>query len=263
VATISGTFVESDQASTDRANMLIDDYLLQPLLSFRQITIYNEILQQQADGKWRTTYQNWNSGFPILVRVNGQIIPVASLSSIDYINGIIDYADDNANDDVRLTYNFQYFTGTELEWMAKRAVDQINGGSSQGSPTDYTLSSAPSYWDAIIADLIVAFSMERLIADFTMWRGRLIYALGTDALSGGSSDAVSQLETLKENAEERAYRALDNPQFKAPPYLSRPTVAYFRSINGIGGGSIHGNHGGVMPNYGKLRGARFNVWRKI
>lgn len=261
-STLSGTFVYANQASTDRANYIIDEYLFNPLISFRQITIYNEILQLGSDDKWRATYSNWNSAFPVVVRVNGRIKPLSQVT-IDYVNGTIAYTGQDINDDVRVTYNFAYFSATQLESSIHRAIDYINAGP-VGPPSRYDIVTAPNYWDSLIADLVVVYCMERLIADFSMWRGRLIYALGSDALQGGGTDAITQLETVKSNTEERLNSSLQNVFLKSPPYCSPATNFYFQSLWGLSG-SMRAPHAGAgqPPDYGKLRGARYNVWRKV
>ena len=79
--------------------------------------------------------------------------------------------------------------------------------------------------------------MEKLILDYNLWKHRLVFAVGPSVLDGDAGDIVSQFETLKRNAEERAYKTLENEKFKTGNQISNPTAAYFSSIRGGGGRS--------------------------
>ena len=68
---------------------------------------------------------------------------------------------------------------------------------------------------------------------------------------------MSQLETLKSNAEERANNAMQNEKFKTGNYLSPPTSIYYDSIRGAGGS--YGPHG-IPFLTGRLRGWKPNKW---
>jgi hypothetical protein len=84
----------------------------------------------------------------------------------------------------------------------------------------------------------------------------LIFAIGPNEIEGGGGDVVGQIETLKRNAEERAYKAIDNEKFKMGcHYVSPPTTFYFDSIRGMG--SSQGRHGVPFVG-GKLRGWKPN-----
>ena len=98
--------------------------------------------------------------------------------------------------------------------------------------------------------------MERLILDYDLWKGRLIFALNPGDVydgSGSGSNIVSQLELLKKNAEQRAQATMENPKFKIGGNItSAPTSVYYSAVRGIGGRNTMNNSGG------KLRGFRRN-----
>ena len=100
---------------------------------------------------------------------------------------------------------------------------------------------------------------ESLVLSTSMWYGRLIFAISANDLynGGGASDIASTLESMKRNAEDRAYAALDNENMRAPAYLSKPTPAYWRAVT-MGNGIRPGPHGQISPGYGKTKGMKYN-----
>ena len=83
----------------------------------------------------------------------------------------------------------------------------------------------------------------------------MIFAISPNGLYDGNDNIMSQLELLKRNAEERAYKALDNPKMRAPDYLAPPTPLYWRAVT-LGNGVRLGPHG--QMSYGKTRGMKWN-----
>ena len=258
MAFFPNTWVPTGMGSSAAMNAYIDTLLTPRLLGFRQIHIHDEQCELRADlATWYVTYGNWLGFDPQnTIRKNGQVaIPVV----IDYPHGQWQFASTDVGPDliprdvVTASYSFDYFPPAVLEGFLTAAVSIVNMRA-VGPPTNYTIDTAPSNWVGVVTDLAFAMCMERLLLDYDLWRYRLIFAVGPNEAEGsGSGDIAGQLTTLKQNAEERANSAMDNPKFKTGNYLSPPTIIYFQSIRGGGGGQ---GAGGVWQ--GKLHGWKPN-----
>ena len=258
MATIQGTYVRTGLGSSDRVNAIIDVMLSATLAEFRQIVIYNERGTKIGNNVWRFSYQNWNPDYPIQVFLNNSPTAIdSSLYSIDYDMGIITLSGEfTEGDNVQCTYCFDYFPMYILEGFIIKAVDIINTGAF-GPMTHYTIEDAPTNWDGVIADLVFAMCMERLLLDYDLWKGRLVFAIGPQALADGGGDITGALETLKQNAEERAYKSMENEMFKTSPHLAKPTRYYYEALL-VGSSSRNSAHG--VENSGKLRGLKLNKY---
>lgn len=238
-------------------NNLIDNLLTPRLASFRQVCFYDE--QATLDSNyltWRTNFGNWLPDAPIKFRKNGS--PTTSVSNIDYVYGTFRAGtpevtlDNRPVDVLEVSYMWDYFPVKILEGFYIAAVSMVNM-TAAGPPTSYTVETMPTAWGGVVTDLVFAQCMEKLLLDYDLWKYRLVFAIGpSDVYGSGGSDIVGQLETLKQNAEQRAEKAMDNPKFKSGNYQSPPTGAYYTSIYGVGGG---------MPFLtGRLRGWKPNRW---
>jgi len=249
----TGSYVPIDAHSNVRINAIVDELLTPRMLAFRQIVIYDEQGVLMPDGStWRFTYGNWNTTYTLTVRKNGAKIASTAFTADATFGTITLTAAVVAGDNVTATYCFDYFPVGVLAGYIYQALDTINA-SAYGPPTSYTLADAPTYWDAVIADIAFAIAMERLILDYDLWVGRVIFAIPS-VEDGG--DIMSALETLKTNAEERAARALDNEKFKVGNYQSPPTSNYYAAIRGIGRSGVHSG----SSSYGRTRGWRRNKY---
>jgi hypothetical protein len=257
MAYFPGTYLLMAQGSTAKMSHFIDDLLTPRLLAFRQIHIDDEMCALRTDlVTWYVTYGNWLGNDPrITIRKNGQ---VATPATSDYVNGQFTMAaidiglDSMPRDVVEASYVFDYFPPAILEGFLLSAMSVINM-TAVGPPTSYTIETAPTNWEGVITDLAYAMCMEKLLLDYDLWRYRLIFAIGPGEVYGsGGGDIAGQLTTLKQNAEERANRAMENPKFKTGNYISVPTSIYYASINGGFGGSLSGTW------QGKLRGWKPN-----
>jgi len=263
LANYPGTNIPIEQSTSTRVNRIVDNCLTPRLLLFRMITIYDEQAALKPDGlTWGLTYGNWLEDFVLQVRKNSQLLTSSGYSDVDYTLatlkcGVPDTtADGRPLDVVNVTYQFDYFPIDVLEDFLGMVVNVVNTGA-YGPPTNYTIDNAPDNWDGVLCDLAFALAMERLLLDYDLWRGRLIFALGPEEISGGSGDITGQLETLKSNAEERANKTMDNEKFKSGNYLSPPTATYYNAVRGLGAGGS-GFCGG--RGYGRMHGARRNKW---
>ena len=251
MATFPNSYVPINAHTNDRVNSIIDNLLTPSILNFRQITIYDEQAKKVSDYTWKLTYPNWNEAFPVKVYYNGQDV---TPSSIDYILGTVTFGSAAVDgDNVRVTYNIDWFPASILAGFIFRAIDVINGSGTNSSATNYDINSAPGVWDGVITDLTIAMCMEKLILDYDLWSGRLIFAIGADEMNEGGGDIISQLETIKSNAEERVRISLDNEKFKVGNLLSPPTSTYYAAIRGMG--RLCGVHG---VRSGKIRGWKNN-----
>lgn len=256
-----GTFVTVGIAGSVSYNDLVDNYLTPRLLTFRQITINDEPAVLRPDKLlWRVTYGNWNQGDiledTVTIRKNGTVLSDAAVTSVNYLRGWfqanpVDLGpDQKSRDTVEATYEWDYFPVPVLKSFLDQAVNNVNA-SAVGSGTSYTIDTMPPWWKGVVADFAFAFAIERILLDYDLWKWRLVYAIGPGEVESGGGDIVGQLQTLKQNAEERANKAIENPLFKAPNRLSVPTVFYYDAVRGFGASA--GRHG-IPFSGGRLRG---------
>lgn len=253
---VTGTWLKLNQSSNSRANYIIDNLLNPSILEYRQIGIYHEPAIKLSKNRFKFTYQNWNEA-EIQLFLNNDPRPLNnSMYTVDYKYGIITVGfDATEGDHLMCTYNFDYFPTHVLEGFLHRAVSSLNVGT-VGTITDYTFDNAPTAWDGIIADYAYVYCLDRLILDYDIWKGRLIFALPPQALADGSGDIINQLESLRSNAMDRIRMTIENPKFKAQEYLAVPSIWYYRGITSPSGRGF-GLSGNTMIG-GKLRGLRIN-----
>jgi len=247
MAVFPGSYVLINASSSDRVNEIVDNLLTPRLLYFRQAYVNDEEIKLMPDGvTWKASYGNWNQDYTEVIRKNSEKLASGQYTITSYPYGTLTLAvAPVAGDNVNASYNFDYFPVSVLEGYIKMVIDIINTGA-VGPPTEYTIDNAPSYWNGVIADLVFAVCMERLITDYTLWYGRVIFAIPGIEEAG---DIVSTLETLKQNAEERANMTMENEKFKVGNHLALPTAAYYAAVRGFGG-----------VGYGRLRGIKINRW---
>lgn len=249
MATFPGTYIPIGQHSNARINHLVDDLLTPRLLTFRQIIVNDEQSQHTSTVWWKCTYPSWNETFPfVFVKNGGEIITPAT---IDYVTGRFSTSSiPNNGDWINVTYCFDWFPVGVLAGFIYQVLDIINNSGQNSSPTSYTIDDAPSNWNGVITDLAFAMCMEKLLLDYDLWYGRVIFAIGANEINeGGGGDIASQLETLKSNAEERANISLQNERFKTGNLLGLPTSTYYAAVRGMGGART-----------GKLRGWKPNKY---
>lgn len=258
-----GTYIPTNIASTARFNHLIDALMTPRLMAFRQIFIHDEPAQLSPDRvTWRVTFGNWQQAAPLVVRKNGSILS-SGITNIDYtygsfqVNPVDVGADGKPRDTVEVNYVFDYFSTAILEGFYTAAVSIVNM-TAVGPPTSYTIENMPTAWEGVVTDLAFAMCCEKLLLDYDLWRYRLVFAIGPGDVNGGDGtgggDIANQLTTLKQNAEERANKAMDNEKFKTGNYLAPPTTFYYQSIRGFGSMTQHG----MMFIGGKLNGWKPN-----
>ena len=175
MATLPGTYVRTGLSTNIRVNAITDVFLASSLTEFRQITIYHEKGTKLSNTVANLTYHNWNPDYAPQVYLNNNPNPVLStLYTVDYLMGKITFPTMTAGDNLLATYNFDYFPIYIIEGFIARSVDVINVAPT-GAVTDYDITNAPTNWDGVIADLTFAMCMEKLILDYDLWKGRLIF----------------------------------------------------------------------------------------
>lgn len=239
----------------DRANFVIDKLLTPSIVQFRQIRIYNERAVRLDDYHYKVTYQNMLND-TIQVFMNGSKIPLdVSEYTVDLQYSIFKFNfETTTRDSFEIIYSFDYFPSHVLYGFLQRAVSELNVGP-VGTPTSYTFETAPQFYNGLIANYSYVFCLDKLILDYNLWRGRLVFALPPQALADGSGDVISQLQSLRSNAWQRISIALNNAKLKAPQYLARPTALYYQGISPLG---RYSGASGKGFNGGKLRGLKIN-----
>jgi len=259
MAVFPSTFIPTGVASSAKMNHFIDDLLTPRMMSFRQMCFYDEQATLNCDHvTWHVSFGNWLAAAPVKVRKNG--CPCETITDVDdaygtFQAGVVDVGlDGRPRDVVEVNYSWDYFPAPVLEAFLNAAMSIVNM-TAVGPPTSYTIETAPTNWEGVIADVAFAMAMERLLLDYDLWKYRLVFAIGPTDVYGGGGDITGQLETLKSNAEDRANNAMQNEKFKTGNYLSPPTSIYFNSIDGFGGS--RGPHG-IPFLSGRLRGWKPN-----
>lgn len=267
--TYASTYIPINQSGNEKLDYIIDSMLTPRLLLFRQIEVSDEQLRLETDRvTWKTLWGNILPGAPIVVNRAGERLKPGQFT-VDNEFGRITFGDVNdageivAGEatipmsygngkpaiDVTANYVFDYFPNGVLSGFIQNALGIVNTAVVESAPTSYTVETFPEAWGGVLTDLAFALCMERLLLDYDLWKGRLIFAIGADQLlEGAGGDIVGQLTTLKQNSEQRAYRTLENPRFKAGFYVSAPTPYYWRAV--YAPGSI----GSSRYQGGRLRG---------
>ena len=238
MAVFPNTHIPIDASAIERVNTIVDTFVTPRIQQFRQVCIYDEeaVLQSEAGGIYKTTYNIWNTDFNEQVRLNGELIPDTDYVIDGDLGTIIINAGVTEGDIVEVTYNFDWFGIGVLDGFVQQTVDIINTAAF-GPLTVFTLTDAPLQWNSVMTDLTVVLCMEKLILDYDTWKGKLIFGISAQGLyTDGGGDTLSVLERIKENAEKRVDQAFQNEKFKIPNTLSFPTPAYFQAVRGIGGG---------------------------
>ena len=253
-------FIVPISSGSDAIDTIINEMVYPEMWMFCEIMAHYETAQRGHDGNFHFSYHWWNKAYHPLVFLNGSDIQLdKSLYEINYEEGyIVPKWEVSSADTLVCTYNFTWFKPETLISFVKRSMGTINYRGS-GQVTNYTVDTMPESWYGISADLVVAMMCESLVLSTSMWYGRLIFAISANDLynGGGASDIASTLESMKRNAEDRAYAALDNENMRAPAYLSKPTPAYWRAVT-LGNGIRPGPHGQFSPGYGKTKGMKYN-----
>ena len=251
-------FIVPIDSGVTSIDTIVNKMVYPEMWPFCEIMCHYETANKASDGNFHFSYHHWNVAYPPQVFLNGSDIQLDnSMYEIDYKEGfIIPKWEVSPADTLVCTYNFNWFTAETMISFVNRSIGTMNFRGS-GQPTSYTVETLPETWYGISADLVIAMMCEHLILAQTMWYGKLIFAISANDLynGGGGSDIAGNLESMKRNAEDRAYSAIDNEKMRAPAYLSKPTPAYWRAVT-MGNGIRPGPHGQI--GYGKTKGIKYN-----
>jgi len=226
----TGTYIPINVYPEPRYNNIVDNLLTPRLVPYRQVVIYDEVSTLQNDGiTWKQTYGNWLEDYQIQVRVNGELVSNSALYVRNNMFGTLTFVTAlGVSDRVSVTYCFDYFGSGVLKGLVNQAFQMVNT-MSIGSATDYKVTDCPDYWDGAIAEWAFIFALDKLILDYDMWYGRLIFAIPS---MEDASDIVGVLQSLKNDSENRANKIMDNERFKIPPTLALPTSTYYAAVRG-------------------------------
>ena len=249
-------YINPSNTGNEMVDTVINDMVMPTIHMFCEIPVYYEVGAKTKEGSYKFSYSNWNDKFSPEVFLNGSDIQLSENQyTVDFKNGIITPIYQSApGDNLICSYNFSWFSNESLKGFVERSLTTVNY-SGQGTTTEYTTKDFPKGWYGISADLVIAMCMENLILSYTMWVGKLIFSISANQMYDGSDSIVSQLETIKRNCEDRAYKAIDNPQLRANYAIAYPTPKYYRAIT-LGTGVRLGPHGQI--GYGKTRGIKYN-----
>lgn len=253
---MAGTYIRLNQSENEKVNFIIDNMINPHIIEFRQINISHEPGIKVSFNEWKFAYSNWNKEFRIQVYLNNDNTPLDdSLYNVNHERGEITINDADKNDNIIASYSFDYFGTAVLEGFVHKAVSYINVGAT-GPLTDYTINDSPRNWQGVIADMALSYLMEKLIAEYDLWKGKLIFAISPQGLIDGNDNVVGQLETIRSSAWERVSMALGNERFKMNEYTAPPSATYYQAILFGGGNTRSKQHN--IPSMGKLRGLRTN-----
>lgn len=249
-------YITAAATGNDKIDSIINNMVYPAISMFCEIPVYYETGARMADGNYKFSYPRWNPAFLPEVFLNGSDTQLGDEQyEVDFDAGIITpQFESETGDNVLCTYNFSWFTPSMLSGFITRSISTLNYAGN-GATTSYTIDNLPEDFWGITTDLVIAMSMENLILGYTMWVGKLIFSISPNGLYDGNDSVVAQLETIKRNCEERAYKAIENPQFRAPHRTIGPTAAYWRSVT-MGNGVRIGPHG--QTGYGKTKGIVYN-----
>lgn len=255
MSAIPGTYIEETNSGNTRVDSIINELTLPTLEEYEQIMINYEVGTITGKNDVRFTYQNWQEAFPAEIYMNNGRTPLdASNYYIDYEMGKITFNDDlTTGDEIMATYCFNYFPYHVLLGFIKSSIGIYNSAG-QGQTTSYTIDDIPEEHLGVISNLVIGKCMEKLILEYDLWKGRLIFAISNNGIYDGSDSIVSQLESVKNAAEDQAYKSLENPKLRASNRLAKPTDHYYEAL--LAGSSARYKNG--SPSYGPLRGAKFN-----
>ena len=160
-------------------------------------------------------------------------VPPATVSPVQF------GADGRPLDVISANYWFDYFPVPVLEGLMDNAINAINTAA-KGAVTYYTIEDAPIPWYGVISDMTFVLALERVLTDYSLWRYKLLFAIGPEQVESGSDNVASQLQTMKDRVEERVNRTLDNEKFKCGEIVAGPTRFYYDAVRGV---TISGAHG--------------------
>lgn len=224
--TIPGTYVPKVDTGNPKVDTLVNLLVFPTIMEFEQIIINYESATILDDRLVRFTYSNWNEAYPVELYLNGGQRSISSdLFEVDYRMGKITLGFGlMPGDNLQATYCFNYFPLEVLQGFIQRAVIVANTAGNSAT-TSYTIENIPDDRLGVLADLVIAMCMEKLILEYDLWKGRLIFAVPAGKLYRGRGKIVSQLKAVGRNSERRAWMSLNNPAFRTAALPETPAAS--------------------------------------
>ncbi len=234
---------DPSETSSDRANRIIDDMVDGPLSEYRALRVWDEHARRTAEDPllFRLTYRPFNTSFPLEVfdQHNNRVSPlnVTSYGS----EGTFSISTDDGNKDFFATYEFNYFPSELLLQFLQLSMAELNASADTSAyVTNYTLESAPDYFDGPLAVGTLAKAFRKLSTDTMLWKNFLIWPNGDVAQQVAAATAQEYLAMFMEL----------RLGAKRGKFIARPSQAYeaFRNTG----------FGGINAFTGKWRGLEVN-----
>ena len=248
MGTYYGSSIPTGTGSTAQRTHLVDDLLTPRLFAFRQIHIHDEepVKLLPDNVTLKLTFGNLCQAAPLEIIKSGKRCSNVDIATVDYPNGQFTFnvpmeigPDGIPLDTVSASYVWDYFPQPVLEGLLLQAMAIVNT-QAYGATTYYTLEGMPTPWEGVVTDLAYAGALDRLLMDYNLWRGRMVFSIGPEQVESGSDNIPSQLQILKSAAEERANKVMANEKFKCGEYVAHPSRYYYEGVRGMAVSGAHG-----------------------
>lgn len=179
------TSARAAQTTSERVNLLIDQYLDAILHEFRQLRVWDEHARRTSNDckLLRLTYRHLNPSFYPEVWTGQNEKLEANDFEVEYDSGALRVVStvrpDSGYEDYFVTYEFDLFPAKDLEILLNLTLQELNlaGAANGGYITNYaTIDSAPPYWDAPLVYGTLTKAFNRLASDSALWKNFLIWA---------------------------------------------------------------------------------------
>jgi hypothetical protein len=209
----------------------------------QRVPVYRELARRSSDKtKYSLTFPRWNLGNHMIM-LNNEIIeptagPIPSFV-IDSDTGLITFSSPlHDTDRISASYNFRWFTDTDLLGFMSDALSQIN---LEAPGTNFNLDTVPDNYVGVLMMGATKNALKALIFCLMFQEPSQVFG-GPD----GAKSAIETLKSLKENNEKEFER--DKKQIKKATYpriavVSTPEYTlpggrsrWFRYLFGSGAG---------------------------
>lgn len=182
---------------------LISNRLNPRLHYLRNVRVYNAVARQINATQFQLSYGNWTSmtsGFPVHYK-NGQLF---TPDAVDNVNGLITVNTASPGDEFTSTFEFTYFTDSDLTFYLLQAMSKLNNTppASYFSLDDSLQGTAASYppdFEDFLTNYAYKLCLEAVLVDLMSWRAKIIW---TDpiALAGIVQGTLSSLDNSLNNS---------------------------------------------------------------
>jgi len=188
------------QNATQRKQNIVNNYVVPMLGVLTKLQVWDELAKvvNSSQGIIQVTYQNLLTDFNEEIFQNDNEKVDSSLFTVDKPNGIITFQEPQSSEpssssppvltvdmegaDFFVTYRFNYFADMDLSSFVDLGLVLVNASSEPNTHlNNYTLESAPPYWDAPIALYTYMRALETMLTDTLIWKNYLIFQDGAAA----------------------------------------------------------------------------------